>query len=64
MLLLLGPYLNNLMCCVILVARLFVPFDDAKVRRFSETAMLLIILFAHTAPFVDEGQRKGQIWKK
>jgi hypothetical protein len=31
----------------------FVPFDDAKVQRFYEPAMIFLQLCAITAPFVD-----------
>jgi len=37
------------------------PFDDAKVRRFSEMAMDFSALCSQTAPFVDKGQQNGLI---
>jgi hypothetical protein len=57
-----GPYFNNVLLSLspgfptrLVVA--FVPFDDAKVRRFFELAMDFTQLCAITAPFVDKNQR-------
>jgi len=49
------------MCFVILVARLFVPFDGAKLRRFFLLAMDFSILCAITGRFVDEYQKSAMI---
>jgi hypothetical protein len=45
---------------VILCRQAFVPFDDAKVRRFFHPAMDFCALCAETAPFVDQHQRNGE----
>ena len=50
-----GPY-HNYYCVVILSHQDFVPFDDAKVRRFPEKTMTFLLLCAITARIFDQNQ--------